>query len=105
MHMIWQEGFRLIMDCQLLKRLRTAGLALAMTLMLPLGAAQAGPITAELISHYKQQVETNPNSPDAHLDLAMAYCRTIYVETCYFELVKVNNLDPGFIDKVIKRYS
>ena len=37
--------------------------------------------------------------------MAMAYCRTVYVETCYFELVKANQLDPGLIDKVIKRYS
>jgi len=34
----------------------------------------------------------------------MAYCRTVWIETCYFELVKIHQMDPQFVDRVLKRY-
>lgn len=93
-------------NLQKLRILPGAALSLG-ALLLSLGAtpAQAGPVTQELLSRYRQVVALKPNSPEARFDLAMAYCRTVYVEACYFELVKINKLDPGFIDKVLTRYT
>lgn len=67
--------------------------------------AQTGPITSQMLTAFQRQVALNPNNPDARLDLAMAYCRTVWVEACYFELVQIHRLDPSFVDKTIKRYS
>lgn len=52
----------------------------------------------------QQQVDQNPQSPDAHFDLAMGLARTIKLEAGYAELKKVADLDPGYPDKVIAKY-
>lgn len=85
-------------------QLRTLPVAalLALTVMAPAAWALDTPKTE--IEALQQQVEANPESADAHFDLAMGLGRTVKLESGYTELKKVHELDPTYADKVIDRY-
>lgn len=83
-------------------RLLPVAAIVALTLMTPAAWAVDTP-KAEL-EELQRRVATEPNSPDAHFDLAMGLGRTVKLESGYAELKRVHELDPTYADKVIARY-
>lgn len=77
-----------------------SGVALAETATQP-------PPPKELVSKevevLKAAVEKDPNNPDLHFELAIAYSRSSSLEKGWPELQKVDSLDPTYADKVIKK--
>lgn len=74
----------------------------ALTFMTP--AAWAVDTPKAEIEELQRRVAAEPNSPDAHFDLAMGLGRTVKLESGYAELKRVHELDPTYADKVIARY-
>lgn len=71
-----------------------------------LGApAWAVDVSRDEIQQLQERVDQDAKSPEAHFDLAMGLARTVKLESGYAELKKVAELDPGFADKVIAKYS
>lgn len=60
-------------------------------------------LVSKEVEALKLQVEKDPNNPDLHFELAMAYSRSSSIEKGWPELQKVDDLDPGYADKLIKK--
>lgn len=76
-------------------------LGLALT-ALPAVAANTSKAELELL---RQRVVAAPGDPGAHFDMAMGLARTSRLEEGWTSLNKVNELDPGYAEKVITTYA
>lgn len=52
----------------------------------------------------RAQAQSNPDSAEAHFELAMLYARTCFLEEGWEALKRVNTLDPAYADKVVERF-
>ena len=91
-------------------KFRKSILVLTTTLMVILmaGASFAWSITEELkqeLAQKKASVEANPNSPNAHFDLAITYAYTNHIEEGLNELKKVEELDKDYAPVALEYYS
>lgn len=83
-------------------RLLTAVALATLTFAAP--AAWAVDTSRAELEELQRRVDLNPQSPDAHFDLAMGLARTVKLESGYASLKKVVELDPTYADKVITTY-
>lgn len=67
-------------------------------------ALPAAATTQTQLEAARQTAAQNPDSPEAHFDLAMAYARTAYLEQGWESLKRIQELDPAFAGKVVERY-
>lgn len=68
-------------------------------------AARQDPELLKELAERKKIVAERPNDADARFELAMAMAYTGYLEEGWAELVKVNEIDKKYSEKVIKKYS
>lgn len=86
-----------------MRRATSLSLVLALALMAaPVWAADTSKAELEVL---RQRVQEDPQSADAHFDMAMGLARTSRLEEGWTYLKKVAELDPQYAEKVIATYS
>lgn len=77
---------------------------MALGLALTALPALAANTSKQELDMLRQRVASAPQDPGAHFDMAMGLARTSKLEEGWTSLSKVNELDPGYAEKVIATY-